>query len=294
MLLSQGTEFKIYYGGDQHQIDANTFVNSLVCNLNLIEEANKSLGSDKRIDVKVKAPEKGSFIIELYIEANNVLDNIVKLFSPENVDYTNNILGVLTVGFTTWKFLKGKKPQNTEKTDEGDYIIVNGDDNQIRVTKNVYNFILKDSVQELMAKNFDSLKDEDNITSFEIKLKNDETILKIPKEEFEELSQYETTPAESERTDTSEETLKIIRPSFERTLKSDFYWEGFKINAKITDEVFLRKIDEGERFAKGDYLKVKLSVTKKYDESVDTFVNKSFTIIEVISHIPRGTQTSID
>ena len=51
---------------------------------------------------------------------------------------------------------------------------------------------------------------------------------------------------------------------------------GINISAKIADPSFYELIDKGEAFAKGDILEVELQINQKFDESVNTFVTKSY------------------
>lgn len=292
MLLSQGSEFKLYYGGEQHHIDANTFVNSLIHNINLIEEINRNTDLNKKIDIKVKAPEKGSFVIEISIQASNILEELKGLFTSDNVEYAANLIGVIAGLYGAHQFLKGKNP-TTATRDDNAITITNNENSQITISKDVYNiYINKPIIKEIISKNFETLEKDENIENFQIINSENEVILSVPNEEFSELSENTYEEEEVEKSDIIDANLKILRPSFEKNLKSDFYWEGIKINAKIQDEAFMKRIDEGESFAKGDYLVVKLKITKRFDESVDTYINKSYTIIEVFEHKPRGNQTS--
>jgi len=83
--------------------------------------------------------------------------------------------------------------------------------------------------------------------------------------------------------------------TFNRNQKWEFYFEGNKISAKITDDTeFLKRIDSGEQFAKGDSLEVEIEIRQEFDKSVNTFVNKSYKINRVIRHIPRPPQSRLE
>ena len=94
--------------------------------------------------------------------------------------------------------------------------------------------------------------------------------------------------SEGERVLTEAATLNIVRLSFEEALKWDFYYKGNKISAKIKDPNFYELIDKGESFAKGDILEVELQIVQKWDESVNTYVNKSYHINRITRHLKRG------
>lgn len=40
MVVSKGSEFKLKFAGDLHEINANTFINSLVHNITILQEIN--------------------------------------------------------------------------------------------------------------------------------------------------------------------------------------------------------------------------------------------------------------
>lgn len=89
--------------------------------------------------------------------------------------------------------------------------------------------------------------------------------------------------------------LNIVRLSFDKNQKWEFYYEGNKISAKISeDDDFLKRIDNGEQFAKGDSLEVVLEIRQEFDKSVNTFVNKAYKVLRIIDHIPRPSQSKMD
>ena len=63
---------------------------------------------------------------------------------------------------------------------------------------------------------------------------------------------------------------------------------GTRIKAVIKDENFLRRMEAGEKFAKGDALSVQLRIEQRLDKHLNTYINSRYTIVEVLEHIPRG------
>ena len=90
------------------------------------------------------------------------------------------------------------------------------------------------------------------------------------------------------------EIFNIGAISFDDKLKSDFYFKGNKISAKINDVDFYKRVDKGESFAKGDVLEVELEIKQVFETSVNTFVNKSYKIKRIINHILRNEQSKLD
>jgi len=46
-------DFKIKFDGQQHQVDANVLISSLIHTTTIVQEVNKYLNSGKKIEIKV-------------------------------------------------------------------------------------------------------------------------------------------------------------------------------------------------------------------------------------------------
>jgi len=77
-------------------------------------------------------------------------------------------------------------------------------------------------------------------------------------------------------------------------MKWAFYYEGNKFSAKINDDEFVRLLDSGEKFAKGDALEAEFEIKQEYYEPANTYINKSYRVIRIIRHIPRPEQGRLD
>ena len=124
---------------------------------------------------------------------------------------------------------------------------------------------------------------------------NDLSIVEIPKEEFSSISNLIDFEIQSdERIVNKIGILSITSLSFEINIKWVFYYEGNKFAAKINDDEFVRLIDSGEKFAKGDALEAEFEIKQEFYEPANTYVNKSYKIIKIIRHIPRPEQGRLD
>ena len=159
-------------------------------------------------------------------------------------------------------------------------------------TFNIYEHSLV--VKDALAQNFDALKNDPAITGFEITDKNEKPLVVVDKSEFEDLSQKSEEIEEGERKLIEAATVNIVRLSFEENLKWDFYYRGIKISAKIADPAFFELIDKGEAFAKGDVLEIELQINQRFEESVNTFVTKSYQVNRIIRHLARNEQQKIN
>jgi len=288
-----GNDFKIKFDGQQHQVDANVLISSLIHTTTIVQEVNRYLNSGKKIEIKVKALEKGSFLCHIEL-IETALDSLKNLLTKDNIELGSAIVGTLVGLIELKKFLKGKKPTKVQL--EGDTTrIVNKDGNVFIIENATFN-IYENSpvVKDALAQNFDALNNDPAITGYEIIDKNEKPLVRVSKDEFTDLSQKSEEIEEGERKLIEAATVNVVRVSFEESLKWDFYYRGIKISAKISDPKFYELIDKGEAFAKGDILEVELQISQKFDESVNTFVTKSYQVNKIIRHLSRNEQQKIN
>lgn len=286
-------DFKIKFDGEKHQIDANLLVNNLIHTTTIIQELNRNLDSGKKIEIKIKALEKGSFLIHLEL-IETVLDGLKNLLTRENAETAGAIIGAFVGIIELKKFLKGKEPKSKEisgnkvkiKNEKGDVLYVEN------FVQNIYqnNTVIKDA----LSQSFESLENDNSITGYEVTDKKEKPLVRVDREEFEYMSLKSDEILDGERITTVAATLNIIRISFDDKLKSDFYFKGNKVSVKINDPEFYERVDKGESFAKGDTLEVELEIKQVFENSVNTFINKSYKVNRIIRHIRRDEQSKLD
>jgi hypothetical protein len=120
--LITDNNFKLKFDGQLHQIDANVLINSLIHTTAIIQEVNRYLDTGKKIEIKVKALEKGSFLVHIEL-LESALDSIKSLFTKENAELAAVIVTILVGLIEIKKFLKGKKPKSIESKEERTKII---------------------------------------------------------------------------------------------------------------------------------------------------------------------------
>ena len=291
-------ELKIKFGGDTHEIEANTYINSLLHFTNIVQEVNKGISKDKKIEVKIRANIAGSFIVDLMIMPSDIIDGVKQIFSSEHITYASELIKTVSEVYKVAKHLFGKKPKN----------ITNDKDESIRIenfegTVQVFDFrganiyLNNPNIKEAIAQEFETLESDKNVTSFELLNKNEEPLIEINQKEFYNLSSSGSTEelSKNERIETIlNANLNVSSLDWEFKKKWDFYYLGNKISAKVTDTTFGERIDKGERFGKGDTLNAEMGITQKFDESVNSFVNKSYTITKILKHTERPTQSKLD
>lgn len=271
----------IKFDGQNHQVDVQTFVYSVLNFTTVIKEANKRNGGNP-ININIKAPEKGSLLVDL---VTNAVNNPTLLNGGNLLSSAIVITGGL---YSLHKFVSGKKTKEI-KTQNSETTITLEDNSTLTIAENVYNiYTTTPAIPDSLAKNFSVLSEDPAVTNFEVIRNGQEKIVEVPKEDYARLAIKQQIETENSRIITESANLHINKVVFEKNdRKWEFYHNGNKISANIFDEDFFKKIDGGESFAKGDQLKVDLQVTQVFDESIGTFVNQSYAVLKVYEHIKR-------
>lgn len=279
-------DFKIIFDSDKHEVDIETLIGCLMHTSNIIQEVNKSLETEKKIEVKIKALEKGSF--EVHIELVEKL--IESLFSRDNITIASEIVAVVGGLYSFAKWLRGEKPQKIKPQNDGNIEITNNKGEITIIKGNVYNVYNENkNVRDSISKQFSVLEKSEGISGFKFESKEVET--HISEKDFGAVATRLDT-LDNEQKDPIKEILTdikilIIRPSFVSDLKWDFVYNGQKLSAKMEDEAIMDIINQGEEFSKGDYMLVDLEVIKYYDNElgVHLITKDSYKILRYKEHI---------
>ena len=292
-LFSMNTDFKIRFDGQQHQIDVNILINNLIHTTSIIQELNRELNTGKKIDIKIKALDKESFLIHIDL-VETTLDSLRNLLTRDNIHTAGAIIASLVGLIELRKFLKGKKEKSIKA--ENEKVRIENENGDVFYIENfTYSIYEKNTIiKDALSQSFESLENDSSITGYEITDSSGNSLVEVKKEDFEYLSVKSEEIEEDERIQTSAARLHIVRPSFDKKLKWDFIYKGNKISVKSDDPVFQERIDNGASFSKGDVLEVELTIKQKFDPTVNTFLNKSYKINRIINHIKRAEQQVID
>lgn len=278
---------QLKFEGQTSSIDANTLINALMQYQSVAQEANRIYGGGAHeIKIQVNAIEKGSFIIDLEI----VQGILQQLFSKTSVEYISALTGLIIFSYKAYKILKGKPIKSEDDKKKISSISINGD---INVSINVYN---SRETREAISKSIQTADEDASVDGFSVKDEDNNIIVTYSREElksykYDDFDTEEDIP--EERIIDSEATLIIVGLNFERGSRWQFMYDGFKIPIIVKDDALMKKIDEGERFGKGDSIRVKLRKIQKYNKEYRAYENKSYKIIEFYEHIIPPQQTEL-
>lgn len=272
--MAENNQFTIKFGGDGN-IRVETLTDFLDEYKQLLYLINTELGykSDDLV-IEVSPPENGSFKIKIKSKYKDlILDKIGDLS-------VGVLLGLIAI--------YSANIGNNKDLEEIKTIL---EQNQIQdsdVPKVVYNIYQNSGAQQKIQQTFIIVNNDENITDLKIENKERE-IISIPKSEFSKVienlsvSELETIPESDILTDEAILIIKTIH--FEGQAKWAFIFRGYPIKASIKDSDFFERLNN-EAFRKGDALKVILSRTRNYDESLQTHIvdQSSYVIDKVLEH----------
>ena len=126
---------EIKFGGDLHKLDVDLLIESLINYSSVTQETAAYLSPGIKVDIKIKAPRQGSFIILLDLIAQNAGD----LFTANNIALSAEIVTIVggLYGLKKW-ITKNGKPEII-KPIEGDNIEISSKKGRITISNNVYN-----------------------------------------------------------------------------------------------------------------------------------------------------------
>lgn len=268
--------------GQEHSIDANTLVNMLVHYQAIVTEANKQLsGGSREVTLKVNALKQGSFIIDV-----SVMQNVIsQIFSSDAVSYAANLCGVVGGVYALYRKFKGKPVKTEKEKQEAVSMKIDGNVNITIDTIHIYN---QPPVRQAVSKTMETANEDPSVDGFTIKGDEGNMCAQFEREEFKDFI-YDGFDTEDDIPDEKiieeETTLVIVGLNFEPGARWYFMYNGFKIQMIVKDDALMKKINEGERFGKGDSIRVKLRRVQRYNKNYRTYENKSYKIVEFYEHI---------
>ena len=286
---------EIKYGGKLHEIDADVFIESLINYSTVTKEVSAYLSPQSKVDIKIKAPQEGSFIILL----NLVAEGVETLFDADNLNYAATIVGLVADLYTLKKWVaKNGRPEKIKHL-ENSVEVSNNKGSTIIIDQRTFN-IYQDSprVRESLRSTFNKLKDREEITDFSIHSENKE-LFQVTKEDFPSMASDKEEIERIRQIEVKEkQELSLFKIVFGENYKWVCFYHGNKIYVSMKDQSFFEGISKGKvAFRSGDKLIADLEIEQVYNEAANTFVNDSYSIINVVQHIPRETppdQTSIE
>lgn len=282
---------KIKFEGQTHQIDANTLINVMIHYQNIVTIANRELGgAEKQVSIRINAIEKGSFVIDI-----ELVQNIVQqLFSKEGAGYVASLVTITEGVFNMYKRFKGR-PVKTEKEkkEAQELVLQYGQNNYNNCIVQVYNI---GATREAISKSIETASNDFCVDGLSVQGNSDEPV-RFEREFFDDYiyNEFEKEKSEGRERVVFDENaiLVIMNLGFEKGDRWQFFYDDKKIYIPNNDKTLLKLINNGERFGKGDALRVKLKKNQRLIQGIGVYQTYSYKIEEFYEHILAPKQGSL-
>lgn len=287
------TKFSLRYSGpavDSGQMGVYDVATNMIAFSDYVVAAAKIVYGEK-VDAKadVAGFGQGSFITDLVVNFGGVA---ATLFSA---GHAKELIETLNASIGLWKHLKGHPPAEVKPINESRVEVTNNNGQVITVNAHTLHLVMSDKPSEAVGKFVkDALGKEgvDEITVDAFSDSDDKPApFRIVDVSKDESHYFVPVVAEESLVDTEYRSALIIEaPVFKDGNKWRFSDGSGSFYADIEDRDFLKLVDDGEPFAKGDSLIVRLRVCQR--RQGDKLLTDK-TIVEVLEHKRRPSQAGM-
>lgn len=280
--------FVLHFETVRHEINAYALASSLVGLANAIKEANSIVNPGYSVEVVVERLEDGSFRATVKTIVKKARD----IFAHEASKAI--IYGLIA----TWIYDQtlGAEKEPTIIINDGSVEIRSGN-KIIIVPREVYEakkaVERSERFQSSMSQVFSGALQDPDVTGLKLTPPGKWPQLpSVPREHFNIF--VDRFAGDDANSVTEDATLEISRAILSRgRRKWEFYWRGIKISAPVLDSHFYDSFFAHEiKIAPGDMLNVLLKIYRKIDPDSGIMINTKYEVIEVLKHVPRGSQAS--
>lgn len=292
-IMAQSTEklqtkgFKFVFDGQVEQLDIDIVIGSLINISRAIQEINSELKISKKVDIKIKSIEPGSFILDFQL---GIIPIIMLTQQLGIIQYISTLADCICIKDFLGSLLK---PKEVSKADsKGNIILTHSNGNTITVPQVTYNIYANNVIiRGAISKTFEMIDSDSSIDTVTIK-DGDKTVFETKKERFKELAAPVEMVDKTIKTKTDKDAvLHINNLDLQGETQWQFVYLGNRIKARITDKNYKDKVKMGmEGFRNGDKLRCTLLINSRYDISAATDTIVSYEVVQVNEHIKRPEQ----
>lgn len=284
--------YRFHYLTIDGGIAQEAFLESQIEIRNLLEAIKNEMASGYQLNVRVAGIRRGSVDLALVMEL--VVPVLPLILNAEQIVSIRDVMKALGAVFRLENLLKGKSANKIEIKDND--TVVYGDGNQVTVSNHTYHLYVDSSqVKESAHRAAKSLRIDPRVQGLEV-LEGKKKICELGPDSNQGELPIERIDSIKRRERVSEEKVSIVRPLLDpkRRWKWTFVYKGFKINALVSDSDFNRDVEIGKiTFRHGDALMVSLKIVSYLDSELKAWINESYEIVKVHSHIFRNDQEEI-
>ncbi|MGZ4089410.1 MAG: hypothetical protein ACXVNM_01530 [Bacteroidia bacterium] len=284
------TQFTFKYTGTD-ELDVNLVIESLKNVSSSLKEIGRT--SNEPIVVKVKPFKEGSFeFIFAILSDPNVLSSIPLFYEAIPGD---NIVEKFKGLLELIADLKGKDLNSSKHVEGNNYeIITENGDVKVVDSENANTYFQNTGAVTYIENLYVLAGDNDSLSGIKILDKDKKEILDIKGTQIKAVSSTVKNKRSKKveiaiaNTNKEQKTKHITKENvYIRTAKPDLagntlwkvVYEGQPQNVKIDDKKFQEAVNRGEyHFANGTMLKVDLEIEQAFDEKLNAYINRSYTV----------------
>lgn len=223
----------------------------------------------------------GSFVTSLIFSIGGQAATVFTALAPEQ------LWEVVKGAFTLWKHLKGSPPANVQN--QGNTCTVTNNSGQIlQIRTDSFNLVFNEKATESVSRYVRSALEAEGYERLEINTDSGETITSVDKQEAFGFGFVGKEGVLSDNI--ARMILSIVAPVFQDGNKWRFNDGERSFSAAILDGDFLMKVNQGERFGKGDLLDVDMRVLQN-GAGLKTNIDRH--IVKVHRHVVPQEQTTL-
>ena len=278
----------------ESQIDAKLLSRIINDFAELTQCAAKDIDHEAYLKMNVTAFENGSFNIAF----SAVCEIARNLFTPDNIALASNILDTVKSYFEIKKFLKGKHPETVNEKSNNKIEIINSDGSKIITDKTAANIIYNTKIDNLTVNIANAVAENNPLGGFSIATK--ESSAEFKKEDISSIGMPIAVEESMCKRSLIDAVLTIKKPDFISSSAWEFIFNEKNIRARINDDIFMKKIHNGEITLKAfDYLNAQLEILVDLDEKNQPIDSTAkYTVTQVKGDVQHKnsdfTQTEID
>ncbi len=248
----------------------------------MVVAAKATYGPQVETRAEVAGFARGSFATYLFFTFIGQAATVFSALSP------NQLLSVVNEAFTLWKHLKGQPPKSIERTQNQTVHVTNNNGQVIQVQTETVNLVFNEKASEAVRQFVQEPLSAGGIDALEIRTGDDITVVANATQQDAQAFQP-VLPVQAITDITIPMTLILEAPVFKEGNKWRFSDGQSSFFADLVDRDFLARVDKGERFGKGDLLRVDLRITQ---DKAGSKINTERAIIKVHEH--KSGQTQMD
>lgn len=242
--------------------------------------ARAAYGRDVKLETSVTSPKDGCISFDFLLVTGGVISAVTGPITPQS------LWSLFRDSIEAWRFLRGKPPIKTEHTENG-FKITNTDGDVIVFNNSSVNLVLENSkagqaAEKIFNDPLSTAADTVEVESREM-MSIDRSTASVSVNESEATYFRDISQGNVVLDNTYRITLSIISPVFLDGNKWRFSDGSSKFSAAIEDEKFLKRVDDGEAFAKNEFLVVDLHILQEATQGGRMRTTR--TVKKVIKHV---------